>query len=288
MRESTPTAPVVPPPAPRPYPIVAALLSLAVPGLGQIFQGLLRGNRSRCTKGVMFLVIIWGMFFYGFQMGNYRNVWLPHKQAELIDREEEIRRLKPDYAGQLANRFWFTRAVMPGLLGDLCQRWQYIGQFWNGVVAWPALWNYCFPSTPLLAEYQPSPGAWTTSLQLADVPRELAERQKELAALPPEGAPGPHDARRLELQQRISILQAAPNDPGALHRLTEDRRRELLRDFEETQNKYEREMDRRWDIAWICTMISGMLNLLVIYDTVANPVIPERKGKKEDAKGDAK
>src|SRR5262245_9681526 len=126
--------PVPPPPAPRPLKPVAALLSLAVPGLGQMFQGLITKNGSRFAKGLMFLLIIWGMCFYGFWLGQYRNVWLPHKQEDLIARERN------DHGGQLANRFWFTRSIMPPLAGNLCQRWQYMGQFWSGVVAWPALW----------------------------------------------------------------------------------------------------------------------------------------------------
>lgn len=224
-------APAVPPPAPRPFPAVAALLSLAVPGLGQMFQGLISRNGSRFAKGLMFLLIIWGMFFYGFWLGQYRNVWLPHKQEELIDREERAGR-----TGQLANRFWFTRSVMPALLGNLCQRWQYLGQFWNGLPAWPALWNYYFPGSPILGDYQPSPGA---------VPANL-DRDK-------------------------AVMERAVQ----------------LRDFEEKQNEFERQYDRRWDLAWIYTMISGMLNLLVIYDTVANPVAHEPKDKKA-GKGDAK
>lgn len=230
MSEST-QAPPVPPPAPRPFPALAALMSLAVPGLGQMFQGLLTRNGSRFAKGLMFLVVIWGMFFYGFWLGQWKNVWLPHKQEELLDREA-----RGGGNARLANRFWFTGSVMPPLLGNLCQRWQYMGQFWNGLPAWPALWNYYFPSSPILWDYQPSPGA---------VPSNL---DKDQAA-----------------QERMV----------------------RLRDFEEQQNEHERQSDRHWELAWIYTMISGMLNLLVIYDTMANPVGPERKDKKA-GKGDAK
>src|SRR5580700_10644948 len=53
----TPTAP------PREIQPIPGLLSLLVPGLGQIYQG-------RVAKGVLFLVCIYGLFFYGMWLGS--------------------------------------------------------------------------------------------------------------------------------------------------------------------------------------------------------------------------
>ena len=48
----------------------AAVLSYVVPGLGQLYQG-------RTFKGVLFLVCIPDLFFYGMYLGNWRNVYIP-------------------------------------------------------------------------------------------------------------------------------------------------------------------------------------------------------------------
>ena len=48
---------------------LGALLSYLVPGLGQIYQG-------RVAKGVLFLVCLYGLFFYGMYLGSWNNVYL--------------------------------------------------------------------------------------------------------------------------------------------------------------------------------------------------------------------
>jgi TM2 domain-containing membrane protein YozV len=103
---ASPRGPAAPPFRPDP---TAAVLSFLVPGLGQIAQG-------RVGKGVLFLVCLYGMFFYGMFLGQWSNVFL-------ADTAEANTRL-PRWAANLYNR--------P----------HYAGQFWMGVVAWPALWHY--------------------------------------------------------------------------------------------------------------------------------------------------
>ena len=56
-----PAAPVLDP--------LAAVLSYLVPGLGQIVQG-------RVGKGVLFLVGLYTLFFYGMYLGQWSNVFL--------------------------------------------------------------------------------------------------------------------------------------------------------------------------------------------------------------------
>jgi hypothetical protein len=100
-----------PPTPPRKLDGFAALLSYLVPGLGQIYQG-------RLGKGILFLVSLYALFFYGMWLGQFKNVYLPHtdKQQNLIKN--------------------------PEILGDLENRLHFAGQFWIGIAAWPAIVQY--------------------------------------------------------------------------------------------------------------------------------------------------
>jgi hypothetical protein len=175
-------APAKPPPPqePVPFPVLAALLSFAVPGLGQIAQGLSSKNFARLTKGCMFLLALWGMFFFGFIRGHMRNVFLPHIQEVFLDEDQKSGRLNKSFAP-------FGKPAPP-FLGNLWQRPQYLMQFFAGAPAWPALWNYCFPDMPVFGSYQASPGSLTKDNNngLNDISRrrdhlaEMERRDNEL------------------------------------------------------------------------------------------------------------
>ena len=94
---------------------LAALLSYLVPGLGQIYQG-------RVGKGLLFFGGLYLLFFYGMWMGQFRNVWLPDADA------------LPDVvlAGQ----------TLGGAAKAVSYRPQFLGQFWIGTAAWPAVYQY--------------------------------------------------------------------------------------------------------------------------------------------------
>src|SRR5437899_11343641 len=96
-------------PAPK-QDFVAGLLTYLVPGLGQAYQG-------RIGKGILFFAGIYGLFFYGMALGNWQNVYLP----QAIDSTNKAP-ISP------------TR--------DLFARPQFLGQFWTGVVSWPAIAQY--------------------------------------------------------------------------------------------------------------------------------------------------
>jgi hypothetical protein len=108
---------------PRPQDPMAAFLSYLIPGLGQIYQG-------RVGKGLLFFVCIYTLFFYGMFLGSGTvtfdgttytvpsNVYLP------------------DTAGQN------NPLSLPRLAANLYNRPQFLGQFWVGVAAWPAVWQY--------------------------------------------------------------------------------------------------------------------------------------------------
>jgi hypothetical protein len=107
---NSPPANSRPTPGPAFSPL-AGLLSYLVPGLGQIIQG-------RIGKGLLFLVCLYGMFFYGMYLGNWRNVYLPDAPIQ--------------------NKNW----NLPDFVLNVYNRPQFAGQFWIGIAAWPALWQY--------------------------------------------------------------------------------------------------------------------------------------------------
>ena len=113
---------------------LAAFLSYLVPGLGQIYQG-------RIAKGVLFFGCLYGMFFYGQALGSWKNVYLPDSSQVV-----------PPSA-----RLSFGRTI-----NDVYNRIYFAGQFWIGVAAWPAIWQYmnydeAQASDPLLGTYQRAP-----------------------------------------------------------------------------------------------------------------------------------
>ena len=89
---------------------LAGLLSYLIPGLGQITQG-------RTGKGILFMVILLGMFFLGQAMGDWRNVYMPPPEG---NDGNPVR--KP--------------------LASIYNRWHFAGQFWIGIAAWPAIWQF--------------------------------------------------------------------------------------------------------------------------------------------------
>lgn len=106
----------------RPLDPLAALLSYLFPGLGQILQG-------RVAKGLLFFVCIYALFFYGMAMGQMKNVWLPNA-SKLPDTEMP-----------------FIATKLGGVAKAIAYRQQFLGQFWIGVAAWPAVVQY-FASDP--------------------------------------------------------------------------------------------------------------------------------------------
>src|SRR3954447_9357475 len=110
MANAEPAANAAPPP--RPYAPLAALLSYLVPGLGQIAQG-------RVGKGVLFLVCLYALFFYGMYLGRWSNVFLA-----------DTARPNPPFPS------------LPLVVNNLYNRPHFAGQFWIGVAAWPAVWHY--------------------------------------------------------------------------------------------------------------------------------------------------
>lgn len=191
--------------------LTAALLGFTVPGLGQIYQGIIGKDRNRLSKGIFFLASLWGMFFGGMWLGEWKNVYLP-----------PVSKVKP-----VKVLSW----QLPNFAGDLYTRLHYAGQFWVGAAAWPALYHYYFPESRLL---------WFPEGTFVGDYQRLLPKGKKLDA----------GQLRDELQKAEDAMNEAQYDPS---------------------------VGRRWDIAWVYTVIAGVLNLLVIYDAWAGPVHPRRE-----------
>jgi hypothetical protein len=129
-----------PPPVVREFAPLAGVLSYLVPGLGQIVQG-------RVGKGLLFLVCLYGLFFTGLALGDWRNVYLPDP-TPLPPVSLRIRGIGID--------------LKEGVPKAVAHRLHFAGQFWIGVAAWPALYQYAHfdpaqESNPVLGTFMRAP-----------------------------------------------------------------------------------------------------------------------------------
>jgi hypothetical protein len=227
---ATASPPANPPVATRPLAPFAGVLSYLVPGLGQIVQG-------RVGKGLLFLVCIYTLFFYGLYLGSgavtigkrtYRitsNVYLP-------DTYEDGR-----------------NETMPRLLVNLYNRPQFAGQFWVGVAAWPAVWQYLTYNRE--------------QAHRLDDEIDSLYRQADNA--------GDEKAAAEKLQEAEKLEQAVRHS----HPLLGDFQREPSAS---SINAVQNAGDKRMELAWVYTVIAGVLNIMVIYDAVAGPAFLSTSG----------
>ncbi|HEV3235892.1 MAG TPA: DUF6677 family protein [Gemmataceae bacterium] len=176
---------------PIPYDYFAGLLGYLIPGLGQIYQG-------RVAKGLLFLVCIYGLFGYGLYLGQGRNVYISNPTG--------LPKVTLPVFGQQEDK---------GLVKALYYRPQYCGQFWTGMVAWPAIWQFSRP-----AGKQP-------------VSEEGETKGVEIVNL--------RNFQRQPSEEDVNLLQSKGS--------------------------------KAWDLAWVFTVIAGVLNIMVIYDAVAGPAL---------------
>jgi hypothetical protein len=132
----------------RPTDPIAAVLSYLIPGLGQIYQG-------RIGKGILFFVCIYTLFFAGSYMGSGTVQLKRGEESETYTVASNV--YLPDTADQ-NNPF-----NLPRLAANLYNRPQFAGQFWVGIAAWPAVWQYLNydrrqeRGDPLLGQFQRTP-----------------------------------------------------------------------------------------------------------------------------------
>lgn len=140
-------APLLPPVKLDP---LAGFLSYLIPGMGQVYQG-------RVGKGLLFFFGLYLLFFYGMWMGQWRNVWLPDV-SDLPQLQIGGNQLK-------------------GVPSALWYRPQFMGQFWIGTAAWPAVMQYInYDRTkdagPVFGKFQRTP----TEDELNDIQRKASKR----------------------------------------------------------------------------------------------------------------
>jgi TM2 domain-containing membrane protein YozV len=126
----------------------AAVLSYLVPGLGQIYQG-------RIAKGLLFLLAVNALFFYGMYLGQWSNVFL----ADTAD----------------ANPAW----RLPRWATNLYNRPHFAGQFWIGAAAWPAIWHYNHDPANAGRGSINNPQEFIAKFEAAPSERELNDLQRD-------------------------------------------------------------------------------------------------------------
>lgn len=129
---------------------LAGFLSYLIPGMGQVYQG-------RVGKGLLFFFGLYLLFFYGMWMGQWRNVWMP----DVSDMPQL------EIAGN----------QIKGVPSALWYRPQFMGQFWIGIAAWPAVSQYMnYDRTrntgPVFGKFERTP----TEEELNDLQRKASKR----------------------------------------------------------------------------------------------------------------
>jgi TM2 domain-containing membrane protein YozV len=128
---------------------------------------------------------------------------------------------------------------MPVVLQNLYNRPQFAGQFWVGIAAWPALLQYRSYDRHRAAQIEDL-AVTVARLKENDPDKELPEKQAKLD--------------ELEKAQRHPLLGNLMQEPGP-----------------QAMNVLGNAGDKRLELAWVYTVIAGVLNIMVIYDAVAGP-----------------
>jgi hypothetical protein len=208
----------------RPLNPLAGLLSYLVPGLGQIWQG-------RVGKGLLFMVCIYTLFFYGVYHGR-GSVQISHVTYRVSSNV-----YLPDTATEGDRPF-----SLPTLAVNLYNRPQFVGQFWVGIAAWPAIIQY------MSFDRKAS----------EDLDSEITQLAKELS--------NPSDPE--QIAEKKTKLEELERDPRRRHPLLGEFQREPSAT---SINAVHTSRNKRLELAWVYTVIAGVLNIMVIYDAVAGP-----------------
>jgi hypothetical protein len=272
MATATPTA--RPPVQTRVYYPLAGVLSYLVPGLGQIIQG-------RVAKGLLFLVCIYALFFYGIYLGS-GTVTVGGRTYQTSSAV-----YLPDQSDPNT-----PRSALQRLGSNLYNRPQFIGQFWVGVAAWPAIIQYLRYDRDKYQEVEERYSAALGQWQRAQERQQEADRKNHEAddlLARAEKDPG----KAAELRQQAEEARKAAQDSEAEAQIALEKSTEeadgaakeerklthpLLGGFERepttaNENMIHNLSDKRQELAWVFTVIAGVLNILVIYDAVAGPAV---------------
>src|SRR5439155_14030905 len=169
-------------------------------------------------------VCVYALFFYGMYLGS-GTVLLDGKTYRVSTNV---------YLPDTAERPGGNPFGLPRWLANLYNRPQFAGQFWVGVAAWPAVWQYLNyderADAHLRAQIQDAHAANN---------KQLTEELE-------------HELRRGD--PLFGHYQRAPS--------------------EEANNVVQNAGDKLIELGWVYTVIAGVLNIMVIYDALAGPAFP--------------
>jgi TM2 domain-containing membrane protein YozV len=234
---SPPQPPPHPDSPPRSYDLLAGVLSYLVPGLGQIYQG-------RVGKGFLFLVCIYTLFFYGLLYLGSGSVQAGQRTYRLTGNVYLPDTTHPS-EGTGTNS-------LGNLINNLYNRPQFLGQFWVGVAAWPAIIQYLHFNKAEVTELDRKIDDFYRSADNAAQEKDRANAGTD----EPGGSPAYYrqQAEELERKRRHPILGSFQQEPSAA-------------DINMVHNAG----DKRLELGWVYTVIAGVLNIMVIYDAIAGP-----------------
>jgi hypothetical protein len=128
--------------------------------------------QGRITKGLLFFFCVYGLFFYGMYIGS-GSVTLGKDHYNVIGNVYLPATAEPPTVEPGTNKVIAGKNNPWGLWvfpANLYNRPQYLGQFWAGVVAWPALYHYAFPAKADKNEG----GVWSEIKNFESTPSEEA------------------------------------------------------------------------------------------------------------------
>jgi TM2 domain-containing membrane protein YozV len=223
--------------AARRFSPLAAFLSYLFPGLGQIYQG-------RIAKGVLFFVCIYTLYFYGMYLGSGTRI-IDGKTYHVSGNV---------YLPDTAERPGGKERDLPRWVSNIYNRPQFAGQFWIGVAAWPAIWQYA---------------TYPDEKKIQDTKDVLKKAEEEKAA-----APGNQEAEQ-KLKKANEALDRVENGGfpfGSFQRTP----------HEEDLNAINVAGDKLIELGWVYTVIAGVLNIMVIYDAFAGPAFLAHAAPKKE------
>jgi hypothetical protein len=178
-------------------------------------------------------VCVYSLFFYGMYRGHASvtvddKTYAVNSPVYLPDHVEE----RNDEGGSFN---------LPTLAQNLYNRPQFAGQFWVGVAAWPAVWQYLNHDRDAERKVQDL----RAEAERTDNPEEKEELLQKAARL---------EERLVHGDRLFGNFQRQPT--------------------EQAINAVQTSGGKRLELAWVFTVIAGVLNIMVIYDAIAGPAFP--------------
>jgi hypothetical protein len=211
--------------------------------LSYLVPGLGQIVQGRVAKGLLFGVCIYTLFFYGLYLGS-GSVTL-HGRTYRVSSNVYL----PDTVDERD-----PERGLKALAQNLYNRPQFAGQFWVGIAAWPAIVQYL-------------------NYDRHDVIRAEEELSKLYGKFEEKRAP------EVEAEDRQKIKELEESK-ALRHPVLGTIMREPSPD---AVNAVSNAGDKRLELAWVYTVIAGVLNIMVIYDALAGPAFGAKDPDSEDS-----